>query len=1704
MLGQLTHKLKADLLDSHNKKRMALSENTQYQTPGVKAKSSFSFFSKPAASTAQAPTTPGPEPYAPWVLPTGSPGSAERFVAGNINNSITQDFASAPKPVIEPLPPGYASFLPADVPKTGAPRWVEPTEQTGARNWPEHMGGGQYAIDPSQPGQMIKSGRTLLTDPAVRKRVLRGLSNKFFQIDHTIPLWAGGLDAESNLQVISIPKHMDKTRAQAVALTLLAKGKISLNEAKAMAFTWQDKDLSGIPTPDDTGYISLDEAEKATARWKDPHPFNLTNIVKEMPQAMRDFGKGWLPSPVRETAKGFLGGVSMDLIPGTEQTSEGAPSTIGHTVGNIAGFIFGFGKFIKGAKMLWGGTRGAMEAKGLIKAASITEKAIVAANTSIDIGGRGVKGMLLGNLVKRAAPSAAWMTLYGQTGITLRDLTGRQEAELGDHMKQFFLDSVFGGLTGAAGQTLKGYAGVGAGTMAISVMDGNDIQTALKDAALMTALHTMGLKNRKNINDSIKTREQLANGEVLKGATSKLSIYNNQDVVTPFRVGDKIPDVYSFNLLAVEKERLNTKELWATNFGEIKTQTDAVAFATQKSLNTYKGMVDASAMKGQTIPTEMQGKEVKSIITAGHELWKQTLPLAAREKENLKDLASAAQAMWPQVGKNQGDTLNLSNWVTKDSQKQLSKLTDNLTEIDPKKLQSPHAESSGAPKESVPIRGANMDPKDAANLAILNELPPGTPVIVVRGENVSPYLRMKNMEAIARGEKPTIVNPDAGVRTYFWDGKNWLPTGMVSTKEGVSLYNQEYIKDTKRIKDIASETDSQTFFEKLKSDPSHPRDLDGTVLSKSRAQDLFEIRDQFDALTGEQLMGKRYLNSKFPIKEYKEDLMNNEILTKFMEEKNTTIIFAKKGKSTISTKAESTTGAGKGTGKYFSTIDFDDTSLWDKTFNFRDANKNRGARTIVAQPEAEALPSVPRQPKQGVLPVPGIKPKNIHTEAKKTGVDIESKAFMDKSEQLTGKRHLDDMTSTELNKMKEEVVVGAKPIYDDATGRYIAPGQPLAAPTSPVAAPKSTEGSKTPKGFVQKINDALAQNRITKLEARGILSKKSKLDSLNKKASSEYLTRSDKTQYDRIQRDMSAFLKSKKLMKVATEPTFRGGKPKIKPYESPFRGETFQEGQGASGWRELQTESLIDEGWTDKQITELLGSKNFSKYISPDQGLAKKYDLKLNDKGFLEMNQSRQPVFSEEGLKKYGVSEGASPIDTLVGLKKDFEAFNKAKTVHVESFIGAIDKGSKEGPMQPFYQSIRKIIDMVAGDPKGKLSPQNLEERLASPLNPRIATNWKLNSLFSGSSRFMKDLLKTTNPEGHFISQPRDRYRTKDGTEEQLKRIDEKTLAAEDIARESGQGLVKDQAVIFTQKNMSVAPITELEKLQDLTKLESIISSLVSAEVTGKPPTREQMIKDGVRWGKNLVSGYDASIREGAKTQKAFVSPTGWKAIEKYLLENIPDGAGGKSPDGTGGLGDALGNTKDTIMKTGRKVSDYFTGTVRYVRPADSVPPTDFSPTNPVLATNFPTFNSVQHQQLLSTLKDDNQKKTVATIAGEALGEGPEGLQSVYNVMINRAKKIGTDDLYKIASAPSQFTAFSADNPIYSRIRDYLRGKKVNLTDQEKNALSHIIQMVNTGAEDITGGATHYANVADSTDLSWINKYKKLKDIGKHSFFIAD
>lgn len=126
-----------------------------------------------------------------------------------------------------------------------------------------------------------------------------------------------------------------------------------------------------------------------------------------------------------------------------------------------------------------------------------------------------------------------------------------------------------------------------------------------------------------------------------------------------------------------------------------------------------------------------------------------------------------------------------------------------------------------------------------------------------------------------------------------------------------------------------------------------------------------------------------------------------------------------------------------------------------------------------------------------------------------------------------------------------------------------------------------------------------------------------------------------------------------------------------------------------------------------------------------------------------------------------------------------------------------------------------------------------------------------------------------------------------------------------------------------------------------------------------------------------------------------------------------------------------------------------------------------------------------------------NAYVVVATLWGEARGEGETGMQAVLNVIMNRAKG-DINKAGKLCLSPKQFSMWNKiDNPIDYALQ--LRSKSGD-DRQYKIALILVNKAMKKQLKDITGGATFYFN-PKKANPSWAKKMIKTTRIGNHDFY---
>jgi len=359
-------------------------ENSQYEEASGPSK--FPTLTKSVQSNIKTPPVSSPTSVSRYTAP--KPTDLSGLYKGLGTIPAEKAIGERSNTITEKVPSGYSAFMPGQKNPQGQDMWVTPSDSTYVRNYPDALGGGQYAVDPTKPGAIVKSSRGY--EPKETMLLRGGLSPYDVQIDHVIPLNMGGVDTLANKQVLSTGEHEQKTKAQAVALTLLAQGKISTDEAKSMTLNWKNYDVSDIPMPDSFGYItnlSVDKAnsligagtqkakseyykllgmddlaEKTKKQWdfdvqhpKGTYGHSLGDSIKavwkEIPTALSHFGetKTGEDTVAGEFGKGLVEGASAGLISATPEDGEKSIGKVSARIaGNALGTFIPIGLFARG------------------------------------------------------------------------------------------------------------------------------------------------------------------------------------------------------------------------------------------------------------------------------------------------------------------------------------------------------------------------------------------------------------------------------------------------------------------------------------------------------------------------------------------------------------------------------------------------------------------------------------------------------------------------------------------------------------------------------------------------------------------------------------------------------------------------------------------------------------------------------------------------------------------------------------------------------------------------------------------------------------------------------------------------------------------------------------------------------------------------------------------------------------------------------------------------------------------------------------------------------------------------------------------------------------------------------------------------------------------------------------------------------------
>ena len=461
-----------------------------------------------------------------WLLPADFQ-SLTNVTRSAVNNPTTWTETQFPvnQPIWEPFPERYKNLTDyrtqtwESLPTQTTQPWYTPeTPTTRIANMPGFLWGGQYLTDPNSNN--VANERSYI--PEENKAILGWRDSRLYQIDHVIPLWAGGADTIANKEVLTTADHAIKSKIQAVPFTLMAKGLISPQEAKNIAINWQGKDASWIPdTAESWWFMDTALAQQKYKEWNSVRPVTLKDVLKQVPEVLKSVtaplsAKTWEDDAtqfIKSMAGWFLSEASMGVLP-YQQESTDMSANAWAFVGKIAGTVASFATLEWIIGKAWEVlsrvpyVKALFNSGDLFKWAQLTKEGILVSKTAGEIwekipvlvkdmetAARTGRETGLNNIIKKQRINnvlkSAWlMTAYGQIRITAPAVFGEEKyPDIGERLKQAGKDMVFWGIMWSAGNTVKWYAGVWAGTAIIWLISGDNAQNAALDGITMMALH---------------------------------------------------------------------------------------------------------------------------------------------------------------------------------------------------------------------------------------------------------------------------------------------------------------------------------------------------------------------------------------------------------------------------------------------------------------------------------------------------------------------------------------------------------------------------------------------------------------------------------------------------------------------------------------------------------------------------------------------------------------------------------------------------------------------------------------------------------------------------------------------------------------------------------------------------------------------------------------------------------------------------------------------------------------------------------------------------------------------------------------------------------------------------------------------------------------------------------------------------------------
>ena len=155
-----------------------------------------------------------PSPTASMTPSGVASGGRKSFSSGELNIPTNTPVAEVPTERYTKLPSDYAGFVNPYNTSEPAPT----PDDAMVRSLPG-ITKGQYIISPQKPTELFKSKREYI--PEEKALILGNRPSNLYQVDHIIPIWAGGADTAANKEVLLLISIETKQKPRPYRLRFL-------------------------------------------------------------------------------------------------------------------------------------------------------------------------------------------------------------------------------------------------------------------------------------------------------------------------------------------------------------------------------------------------------------------------------------------------------------------------------------------------------------------------------------------------------------------------------------------------------------------------------------------------------------------------------------------------------------------------------------------------------------------------------------------------------------------------------------------------------------------------------------------------------------------------------------------------------------------------------------------------------------------------------------------------------------------------------------------------------------------------------------------------------------------------------------------------------------------------------------------------------------------------------------------------------------------------------------------------------------------------------------------------------------------------------------------------------------------------------------------------------------------------------------------